>query len=44
MNRASFGHLPAENHPISPAPKPRKNLEKQEDFYENWSYQEAESN
>lgn len=44
MTNASLEHFPAENTPIFSAPEPRKNLKNKENFYENRSYQEAESN
>ena len=43
MNSASFGHFPSENHLLFSAYEPGKNLENQEDFFENRSYQETES-
>ena len=44
MNNASFGSFPSENKPFFPAQEPRKIYEKQEDFYENRSYEKTEDN
>ena len=43
-NNASFGTFPSENRPFFPAQEPRKIYEKQEDFYENRSYEKTEDN
>ena len=42
--QSSFGSFPSENSPFFPAQEPRKNYEKQEDFYENRTYKETEGN
>ena len=43
-NNASFGTFPSENMVIFPAQEPRKIYEKQENFYENRSYEKTEDN
>ena len=42
--QTSFGSFPSENRPFFPAQEPRKIYEKQEDFYENRSYEETKDN
>ena len=44
MMPTSFGSYPSENRAIFPAQEPRENYEKQEDFYENRSYEKTEDN
>ena len=44
MKKASFGRFLSENRPFFPSQEPRKIYEKQEDFYENRSYEKTEDN